>query len=116
MLSQSFIGGVLAFKTIPRPQFSALQQKIFPIYFGMQTAVPVFLALTYPSAGSTPSGIQGTLAEPNRWTVLAPLATMFITGVANMAFIRPAIENIMKERKLQGIPSSCRRIIVHKLM
>jgi hypothetical protein len=33
-----------------------------------------------------------------------------------MAFIRPAIENIMKERKLQGIPSSCRRIIVHKLM
>ncbi|KIN06018.1 hypothetical protein OIDMADRAFT_17115 [Oidiodendron maius Zn] len=98
---QSFIGGVVAFKTLPRPQFSSLQQRIFPIYFGIQTGVPVFLALTYPGAGSTPSGIFGALAEGNRWSVLAPLALMFATGFANLAFLRPATARIMKERKLQ---------------
>jgi len=29
----SFFGGVIAYKTLPRPQFGALQHKTFPIYF-----------------------------------------------------------------------------------
>jgi hypothetical protein len=102
---------VVAFKTLPRPQFSIFQQKLFPIYFGIQTALPAFLALTYPASRSlgAQSGIQGTFAESNRWSVLVPLATMLIAGFANMVFIRPATVNIMKERKLQGtryIPNS----------
>ncbi|KAF7306603.1 DUF4149 domain-containing protein [Mycena indigotica] len=31
----SFFGGVIAYKTLPRAQFSALQHKTFPIYFGL---------------------------------------------------------------------------------
>jgi hypothetical protein len=71
----------------------------------MQTALPVVLALTYPGVKSplgTASGLQGTFAEVNRWSVLLPLATMFVTGLANFAFIGPATTNIMKERKHQG--------------
>ncbi|KAJ7042633.1 hypothetical protein C8F04DRAFT_1030463 [Mycena alexandri] len=29
----SFFGGVIAYKTLPRPQFGALQHKTFPVYF-----------------------------------------------------------------------------------
>jgi len=101
---QSFVGGIVAFKALPRPQFSALQQQIFPIYFSIQTALPVVLALTYPGP-KTPlgpvSGIQGTFAEVNRWSVLVPLATIFFTGLANALFVGPATTAIMKERKQQ---------------
>jgi hypothetical protein len=103
--SKSFIGGVVAYKALARPQFSSLQQKIFPIYFSIQTALPVVLALTYPGGKTplgTPSGIQGTFAEVNRWGVLVPLATMFVTSLANLVLIGPATTNIMKERKYQG--------------
>ena len=104
---------MIAYKALPRPQFSSLQQKIFPVYFGMQTALPVVLALTYPGSKTslgTPSGLGGTFAEGNRWSVLLPLATMFITSLANLAFIGPATTNIMKERKHQGIRSMSRII------
>jgi hypothetical protein len=95
----------VAFKVLQRHDFADLQQQIFPIYFSMQTALPAILALTYPSPKAPlgiRSGLQGTFAEANRWSVLAPLATMFIAGVANLACVRPATGRITKERKLQG--------------
>jgi len=102
---QSFIGGIVAFRALPRPQFSSLQQKIFPIYFTMQTGLPVILALTYPGVrtalGTATNGISGTLVEANRWSVLAPLATIFVAGIINMAYVGPATTRIMKERKHQ---------------
>ncbi|RFU34765.1 hypothetical protein B7463_g1512, partial [Scytalidium lignicola] len=101
---QSFVGGIISFRALPRPQFSALQQKIFPVYFAMQTALPAALILTYPGpkSGLTPSGIPGALAEANRWTVLAPLISVLVTGLVNMVVIGPATVRIMKERKHQG--------------
>jgi hypothetical protein len=107
--SQSFIGGIVAFRTLSRPQFAALQAKIFPIYFGLQTALPAILAVTYPGARSprgTASGLQGTFAEVNRWSVLAPLATMFVAGLANLLVIGPTTTKIMAERKQQGMSYS----------
>jgi len=72
----------------------------------MQTGLPVLLALTYPGVktilGREGSGIGGTLTDVNRWSVLAPLATMFVTGVINMTFVGPMTTSIMKERKHQG--------------
>lgn len=70
----------------------------------MQTAIPVVLALTYPGnrSGGSPAGIAGVLDAPNRWTVLAPLATIFLTGLANMAFVGPATTKTMRDRKTQG--------------
>jgi hypothetical protein len=69
----------------------------------MQTALPVVLALTYPGSSSPLGTGSGILAEGNRWSVIVPLATMFVTSLANLAFIGPATTNIMKERKHQGI-------------
>ena len=76
------------------------------MYFGLQTALPAILALTYPGERlllGTASGYQGAFAEVNRWTVLAPIATMFITSVANVVYIGPATTRLMKERKHQGM-------------
>jgi hypothetical protein len=105
MTSQSFVGGVIAYKALPRSQFSQLQQKIFPVFFGIQAALPVVLALTYPgskTAFATPSGFAGELAEANRWSVLDPLATVFLTSLANLLFVGPGTTRVMRERKAQG--------------
>ncbi|KAB5558501.1 hypothetical protein GE09DRAFT_115683 [Coniochaeta sp. 2T2.1] len=102
---QSFINGIVAFKVLDRPHFAALQSRLFPIYFSMQTAIPVVMALTYPGSkalvGGSASGLAGVLDAGNRWSVLAPLATIFLTGLANMAFVGPATTKTMKDRKMQ---------------
>ena len=85
--------------------FSQLQQKIFPVYFGLQTGLPVLLALTYPAVrglSSPASGLQGILDVANRWSVLVPVATMFITGLVNVVYVGPATTKVMRERKHQG--------------
>jgi len=102
---QSFIRGIVDFKALPRPQFASLQSSVFPIYFGMQTGLPVVLALTYPgertAIGTGPSSLGGVLQESNRYGVLAPILIMFGTGLANLLVIGPATTKIMKERKHQ---------------
>ncbi|KAF7506321.1 hypothetical protein GJ744_011894 [Endocarpon pusillum] len=102
---QSFIGGIVAYRALPRPQFSSLQQAIVPIYFSMQAALPVILALTYPgertAIGSRPSGLSGVLEQQNRLHVLTPLLTILVTGLANLMAVGPATTRIMKERKHQ---------------
>jgi hypothetical protein len=69
----------------------------------MQTALPAMLALTYPGALGAASSFKGTFAEANRWSVLAPVATIFFAGLANLVFVGPATTSIMKERKHQGL-------------
>ena len=85
--------------------FSQLQQKIFPVYFGLQTGLPLILALTYPAVkglSGTASGLLGTFDVVNRWNVLVPVATMFLTGLTNVVYIGPATTKVMIERKHQG--------------
>lgn len=99
----------MAYKALPRPQFSSLQQAIFPVYFSLQTALPVVLALTYPgeksslTSNSTPSGLGGFLAEKNRTSILIPLMTIFASSLANLFVVGPATTRIMRERKHQGM-------------
>ncbi|KAF2503181.1 hypothetical protein BU16DRAFT_449306 [Lophium mytilinum] len=91
-LFQSFVGGIIAFRVLPRPQFSVLQSHIFPVYFTMQTALPVALALTY-------SGGPKVLAQQTLPASL--IGTMIVTGVINWVWIGPATTQCMKERKHQ---------------
>ncbi|KAI4176531.1 MAG: hypothetical protein LQ348_005980 [Seirophora lacunosa] len=95
----------LAFKALPRAQFSSLQSAIFPIYFGLQAVLPALLALTYPAAkslaGPSQSGVTGFFAEQNRLDVLVPIATTFAINVANLTYIGPKTTKIMKLRKHQ---------------
>ncbi|KAI4204140.1 MAG: hypothetical protein LQ350_001331 [Teloschistes chrysophthalmus] len=116
---QSFIGGVVAFRSLPRPQFSSLQSAIFPIYFSLQTALPVLLALTYPASSTSAkskllgsslggggrvggaNGFSGVFASENRWSVLLPIATVFGINLLNLTYVGPATTRIMRERKHQ---------------
>lgn len=101
--TQSFVGGIVSFKALDRPQFSKLQQRMFPIYFALQSSMPILMALTYPSPSpiTVSSGIAGVLDASSRTNVLYPLATVFVTSVINMLVVGPATTKIMLERKVQ---------------
>ncbi|KAL8844005.1 MAG: hypothetical protein Q9176_001700 [Flavoplaca citrina] len=107
---QSFIGGVVAFKCLPRAQFATLQTAIFPIYFSLQSACPIILALTYPGSStgnsllgrsSLPSGYKGFLAQENRWSVAAPISAMLAANLINLFWAGPKTNEIMRLRKHQ---------------
>ncbi|GIZ39705.1 hypothetical protein CKM354_000307800 [Cercospora kikuchii] len=107
---QTFLAGPVAFKALPRPSFSVLQQAIFPPYFTFQTALPLVLALTWPgekiaAAGRAVarqnSGLAGLLEEEHRWTAFAPIFAMFATSFLNLLVLGPATTKVMKERKHQ---------------
>jgi Domain of unknown function (DUF4149) len=103
---QSFVNGIISYKALPHPMFSQLQAKIFPVFFTMQTALPVVLALTYPGSRSPlgpSSSISGVMADSNRFSVLVPIATMFITGLTNITYLGPQTSKLMRERKVQGM-------------
>ncbi|RDW57522.1 DUF4149 domain-containing protein [Aspergillus mulundensis] len=97
---QSFVSGIIAFRALPRPQFAALQAKIFPTYFALQTALPVVVALT-ASRADQPLGVSGLLAPENKYSVLLPLATAFVTGLVNFGVLRKLTVDTMRERKHQ---------------
>ncbi|KAI9747982.1 MAG: hypothetical protein M4579_007340, partial [Chaenotheca gracillima] len=100
---QSFVGGIVAFKSLPRPQFASLQQAIFPIYFSIQTVLPVVIALTYPGnkAAGIPSGVAGVLDRSNTFSTFVPLFTMLTTSLVNLAYFGPQTTKVMRERKHQ---------------
>ncbi|KAF6237294.1 hypothetical protein HO173_004763 [Letharia columbiana] len=107
---QSFINGIVSYRALSRPQFATLQAALTPVYFALQTALPVIMALTYPGvkslsslSGNTTesSSLSGVLQERNRWTVLAPIATVFALNAANLLWAGPVTTRIMKERKHQ---------------
>lgn len=93
---------MIAFRALPRPQFAQLQTATFPIYFSLQSALPVVVALT-ASKGSQALGISGLLAPENRLNTLLPMATAVVTGLANQFILRPLTVNVMRERKKQGM-------------
>jgi hypothetical protein len=78
-----------------------LQTAIFPIYFSLQTALPVVVALT-ASRGGEALGLSGLTAPENRLNTFLPMATVAVTGLVNMFVLRPITVNVMRERKHQG--------------
>ncbi|KKA18936.1 hypothetical protein T310_7105 [Rasamsonia emersonii CBS 393.64] len=89
-------------RTLPRQQFSTLQNSLFPIYFTLQSALPVVAALTYPGArtvlGTGPSSLAGVLLEENRLTVLLPLSIVFVSGLTNLLYLTPKVVGVIKQR------------------
>ncbi|KAF1353893.1 hypothetical protein BDV97DRAFT_290870 [Delphinella strobiligena] len=107
---QSFIGGVVAYKVLPRPQFATLQQNVFPIFFGLQTVLPLIMIATYPGEKllgiggeyiRESVGYSGVLAESNKWSALVPFATILLTSAANLFVVGPATTKTMKDRHHQ---------------
>jgi hypothetical protein len=84
----------VSYRALTRPQFSVLQQNLFPVYFGMQSLLPVTLALTYPF-GSTKALF--TTANSSSISIVA----MMVCGLVNWLVVGPATTKIMRERKHQ---------------
>ncbi|GES62789.1 hypothetical protein P170DRAFT_439435 [Aspergillus terreus] len=97
---QSFVSGIVAFRSLPRPQFAALQRSTFPIYFSLQSALPILVALT-ASKNAKPIGVPGLLDAENCCKTLLPLAVTAVAGLINMFVLRPLTVNTMMERSHQ---------------
>ncbi|OAK99281.1 hypothetical protein IQ06DRAFT_336855 [Phaeosphaeriaceae sp. SRC1lsM3a] len=93
-LFQSFIGGITAYRALPRAQFSSLQKAIFPPYFALQTITPLALWLTHPRSLLHAS-------SPADSTSLYLIGTMFVTALANLVYIGPQTTEVMRLRKHQ---------------
>lgn len=93
------------FKAVDRANFSAIQQKLFPIYFGLQTVLPGVLALTFP--GNTLIGLSngpaGLVSEFARYHSLLPITLMAVTGALNLTVLLPLTMDVMKQRRGQGM-------------
>lgn len=105
-LFQSFVSGVIAFRVLPRPQFSTLQRHTFPVYFTLQTLAPLALLVTYPSGG--PASLLGSVFSSSAHVPTATdvracwlIGTMFFTGLTNLAYLGPKTTRIMGQRKHQ---------------
>ena len=80
----------------------------------MQTVLPVIMAITFPgsdkysreesgeSSEKREEGIRALVRPEFRWSVLAPLLAITMTGLVNWVIIEPVVVGIMKERKHQG--------------
>jgi hypothetical protein len=91
---QSFIGGITAYRALPRAQFSSLQKAIFPPYFAMQTGIPALLFLTYPRSLLSPAS---SADKSNAWLI----GTMFVSGLINLVWAGPETTRVMGLRKHQ---------------
>lgn len=91
------------FKALPRPQFAAVQTKLFPIYFGIQSFTPLIMAATYPGGGPKldAAGITGLLESHNRWGFLLPIIAVGTSGLVNLLVLLPATKKCMAERYAQ---------------
>ncbi|KAJ4144726.1 hypothetical protein LMH87_003598 [Akanthomyces muscarius] len=100
----TFVNSPIIFKTAERPVFSAIQSNTFPVYFGLQAALPAILALTFPGSSllATPSGISTLFHESNRWGSLVPIASMFVSAALNLLVLLPASKKVMKLRQGQA--------------
>ncbi|OWY52573.1 hypothetical protein AALT_g2938 [Alternaria alternata] len=104
-LFQSFVSGIVAFRVLPRPQFSTLQKHTFPVYFTLQTLTPVVMLLTYPRGGA-PSLLPFLSSSPMPPTATDNLSswlhtTMFLTALVNWVYIGPKTTEVMGLRKHQ---------------
>ncbi|THH19072.1 hypothetical protein EUX98_g8841 [Antrodiella citrinella] len=93
----TFIGGVIAFKTLPRQQFGALQHRTFPIYFGISIALAsTLLGLwTY----SHPNVLEH-VANPKVADVAQAytLGSVVLAQLANQLVIGPLTSKTMFQR------------------
>ena len=84
----------VCFQALPRPAFVRLQQRLFPLYFGIQTFLLSLTAITYPAHGLF------SLAQSK-----ADWIPFVVSGVAaglNCLQYGPLTERAMIERDEQG--------------
>lgn len=104
MVHQSFVMTKVCYLYLPRPQFTSLQKKVFPLYFGIQTALSVATAVTYPG-GSIPALLT------NRTDVVL-LAITVAMSLLNLVVYGPRTTEAMVQRSHQGMQPARHRFVV----
>ncbi|RPA88088.1 hypothetical protein BJ508DRAFT_2531 [Ascobolus immersus RN42] len=96
---QTFIGGTTAFRALPRPQFSQLQSRVFPIYFGIQSFYPIILLITHPHFRFL-DPLNSITTSPSLYAAIIPIGLGFLSGLVNSVLIGPKTQAVMRERKV----------------
>ncbi|KAJ5902230.1 hypothetical protein N7495_002758, partial [Penicillium taxi] len=95
---QTFFNGIIAFKSLSRPAFGIHQAAIFPVYFSLQSFLPILVALT---------GLKSSQSAGDATNILSHLywcmATVSIAGLINLIIFRPLTRNAVEARNLQGL-------------
>ncbi|KAK6525384.1 hypothetical protein TWF694_005523 [Orbilia ellipsospora] len=89
----SFIGGIVAYRTIPRLQFGALQRRLFPIYFALQLVLSLVLLVTAPKS------LKNNTTGPTYGFIL----TILITALFNVAVAGPFTSKVINKRFAQEV-------------
>lgn len=92
---QSFLMTKLCYLYLPRPQFTSLQKRIFPVYFALQTTLTAATVVTYPS-GSLFALIENKLDA-------ATLGTTLGITLLNWLVFGPRTSQSMVKRTHQGM-------------
>ncbi|GAA5961609.1 hypothetical protein JCM3765_002647 [Sporobolomyces pararoseus] len=87
-LWHGFIGGIVAYRTLPRQQFGNLQSKLFPHYFRLQSLGSLALLGLYHRAGK--------LVRSDRNVIV--LSVMAVTSSLNWLIVGPWTTAVMKKR------------------
>ncbi|RKU45306.1 hypothetical protein DL546_006890 [Coniochaeta pulveracea] len=93
-LFQSFIVVKVVHRTLPRPAFTTLQARLFPLYFRLQTVLLLLTALTYPTYGPV-SLLSDRVA-------LVSLSVAGATAGLNLSLYGPRTKMAMLERAETG--------------
>ncbi|OCH96698.1 hypothetical protein OBBRIDRAFT_717957 [Obba rivulosa] len=96
----TFIGGTIAFKSLPRQQFGALQHRTFPIYFTISIALSAGLLglWTYSHPAVLTHYLEPQVADVAQ---AYALAAVLISQLANQAVIGPLTSKTMFQRHRQ---------------
>ncbi|KAK6331176.1 hypothetical protein TWF696_003243 [Orbilia brochopaga] len=89
----SFIGGIISFRVLPREHFSALQRRLFPLYFSLQFVLSLLLLLTAPKS------LKNTATSPTYGFLL----TVIATALLNVGVAGPATTRVMDQRKAREV-------------
>jgi len=100
----TFFGGVIAYKTLSRQQFSTLQQRTFPIYFKLNAIISSGLLFAWIHNHSSSSSVIARLARPTAPDVSQAyaLGIVAISHALNIVWFGPATSKpLMARLKLE---------------
>lgn len=93
-LYQSFVMTKVCFNALPRPAFTTLQKRVFPLYFRGQTLLLLLTAATIP-----PAGPFSLVTNRENWI---PFVIALVPAGLNLLIYGPKTQQFMIERIHQG--------------
>lgn len=116
---QSFVGGIISYKTLPRQTFGLLQSRLFPAYFSLSTLLAASLItleiklrpVLYQSLKHAPLTTFRTLYNGGKFGPRAVLTSttglLFVSGISHLingGWVGPEASKVMfKRHRLENL-------------